>query len=79
MAEEPYVIDWEVVAGNVAQTLANLTAVRAQISANPKPRYSVHGHSYDWPDLYRYLGREIDHCITQLARLQPFEIVSMGR
>jgi hypothetical protein len=75
----PYVIDWPAVVGNVSQTLANLTALRAEISAAPKPSYRVHGHDFLWVEFYKYLSEEIDNCMRQLSRMQPFEQVSIGR
>ena len=75
----PYVLDINLVCGNVAQTLANLVALRAEITATPKPEYSVHGHRFLWTDLYRYLGEEITRCQVQLSQLQPFEIISVAR
>ncbi len=75
----PYVIDWPAVVGNVQQTLANLTALRADITSAPKPEYSVHGHTYKWTEFYQYISTEIDQCMRQLSRLQPFEIISVAR
>jgi hypothetical protein len=79
MADTPYEIDIPVVAGNVARTLANLTALRAEIMASPKPSYNVHGHQYDWVGFYQFLSLEIDNCMKQLGRFQPFEFVSAAR
>jgi len=79
MTDSPYVLNLPVVIGNVAQTLANLTALRAEITASPKPSYRVHGHDYDWVGMYKYISAEIDDCTLELSRLQPFEIVSVGR
>jgi hypothetical protein len=79
MADTPYEINLPVVAGNVAQTIANLTALRAEISANPKPSYSVHGHAFDFVELYKFIGDEIDRAIRQLNQLQPYEFVSIAR
>ena len=76
---DPYVLDLNSLYGNLSQTLANLIALRAEITASPKPEYAVHGHRYLWTDLYRYLGEEITRCQTQLSQLQPFEFVSVAR
>lgn len=75
----PYVINVPTVAGNVAQTLANLTALRLEIMANPRPKYSVDGHSYDWVGFYKFISDEINTCMKQLGQLEPFEIVSIAR
>jgi hypothetical protein len=74
----PYVIDWPVVVGNVSLTLANLTALRNDIMANPRPSYSVHGHAFQFNEFYRMLTEQIDGCMKQLAQLAPFQIVSQG-
>lgn len=79
MAETPYVLDIDLSAGYTAQTLINLQSVLADISVNPKPKYSVHGHSYDWPGLYAWLSGEIEKCIRRLNQLQPYEFVSIAR
>lgn len=76
---DPYELDIPLVAGNVKQTLANLIAVRAEISANVKPSYRVHGHDFSWVEMYKYIGDEIDKCIRQINQLQPWEVISVGR
>lgn len=75
---DPYVIDWPAVAGNVAQTIANLTALQTELMTNPKPSYNVHGHQHDWAGLYKLISDQIDASMRQLSRMEPFEEVSIG-
>jgi hypothetical protein len=74
-----YTLDIATVQGDVAQTLANLTALRAEILANPKPDYDVHGHHFNWVGMYKFLSDEITACMKQLSQLQPFEEVGIAR
>ena len=76
---DPYVLDIPTVVGNVAQTFANLVALRMDILANPRPRYNLHGEFFSWPELYAFLDKSIGDMQKQLSQLQPFEIVSVAR
>ena len=76
---DPYVLDMPTVVGDLNQTLVNLIKLRAEISAAPKPSYSIHGHAMSWVEFNKYLGTEIDQTTRQISRMQPFEFVSMGR
>ena len=79
MADAPYVLDLPTVVGNVAQTFANLVALRAEILANPRPQYSIHGEAKNWPALYKFLNDGISDLQKQLCQLQPYEFVSVAR
>ena len=76
---DPYMLDIPTVVGNVAQTFANLVALRMDILANPRPLYNIHGESMDWPKLYAFLNTAIADLQKQLSQLEPFEIVSVAR
>jgi hypothetical protein len=76
---DPYQLDLPVVVGNVAQTFANLVALRLDILNNPRPSYNLHGEVYDWPKMYDFINRQITDLQKQLSQLAPFEIVSAGR
>lgn len=61
------------------QTIKSQTlAVIAQITANPKPSYSVNGQSVSWAQYLAELKKTVAWCDQQLGRDQPFEIRSRG-
>jgi hypothetical protein len=76
---EPYVLDVPTVVGNVAQTFANLVALRLDILNNPRPSYNLHGESMDWPKLYAFLNTAIADLQKQLSQLEPWEAISIAR
>jgi hypothetical protein len=76
---DPYVLDIPAVVGNIDESIANLTALRAELTANPKPTYSVHGHNYDWVGMYKYISGEIEALLKQRNQVAPWEIVSIAR
>ena len=76
---DPYVLDLPVVIGNVAQTFANLVALRLDILDNPRPAYDLHGEKYSWPELYKFINQQITDLQKQLCQLEPWEVVSVGR
>lgn len=75
---DPFVIDLPTVQGNLAETLHNLIALRLELMANPKPKYSVHGHSYDWPGLYKLISDMIMDTTRQLGQFDQYEYVGAG-
>lgn len=75
----PYELDLPVVVGDLNQTLANLIALRATITANPKPSYRVHGHDFAWVEFYKWLSAEIEGVTRQINSLSPWEIISAAR
>jgi hypothetical protein len=79
MAEEVFVLDLPIVVGNTKQTWQNLIALRLELMANPKPKYAVHGHAYDWPGLYAVITKMIDDLQRQLCQLEQYEFVGIGR
>lgn len=57
-----------------ANTLAKLT----EISASPKPTYSIDGQSFQWDAYFKRLTDLVDWCDTKLASEEPVEIISQG-
>lgn len=70
----------------MATYLENLTTTRQQISdrlaeitASPKPSYSVDGESYSWTEYFEALMRQLEAIDAALQRANgPFEIRSQG-
>ncbi|HLA83833.1 MAG TPA: hypothetical protein VJL29_03485 [Thermoguttaceae bacterium] len=56
------------------QTLARI----AEITASPKPSYSLDGQSVSWGDYLAKLRATVDWCERKLAGEEPFEIRSRG-
>lgn len=75
----PYELDLPTVVGDLNQTLANLIALRAEVSASPKPTYSVHGHTFQWVEFYKWLSAEIENVTRQINQAAPWEIISAAR
>jgi len=72
------VLDLPIVQGNLMATWQNLIALRLEVMANPKPKYSVHGHAYDWPGLYKLLSDMITDVQRQLCSVEQYEYVGAG-
>jgi hypothetical protein len=56
------------------QTLARI----AEITAAPKPSYSIDGQDVSWSEYLEQLARVVDWCERKLAGAEPFEIHSQG-
>ncbi len=50
----------------------------AQITAAPKPTYSIDGQAVSWGDYLAQLRQTVAWCDEQLARIEPFENHSRG-
>ena len=57
-----------------SQTLA----VIAQVTADPKPDYTLDGQTVSWADYLAKLRDTVDWCERKLAGHEPFEIRSRG-
>ena len=57
-----------------SQTLARI----AEITAEPKPSYTLDGQSIAWSDYLRTLRQTVDWCDARLAAETPCEIQSRG-
>ena len=61
------------------QTIKSQTlALVAQITAEPKPSYSVDGQKVSWSEYLARLQATVDWCERKLAGREPFEIHSQG-
>ncbi len=61
------------------QTIMSQTlALVAQITAEPKPSYSVDGQKVSWSEYLARLRATVDWCERKLAGQEPFEIHSQG-
>jgi len=64
---------------NINSAIANVSALIAEVTANPQPSYSVQGVSVSWNEY-------LDQLTKQMAALQevmiflsgPYELVSVG-
>lgn len=66
--------DFQIIAAIRSQTLA----LMAQITAAPKPSYTLDGQTVSWADYLRQLQHTVDWCNRQLAGEEPFEVRSTG-
>ena len=57
-----------------SQTLA----IIAQVTADPKPDYTLDGQTVSWADYLARLRDTVDWCERKLAGHEPFEIRSRG-
>jgi hypothetical protein len=57
-----------------SQTLAIL----AEMTASPKPSYTLDGQTVSWADYLAKLRATVDWCERKLAGCEPFEIHSRG-
>jgi hypothetical protein len=57
-----------------SQTLALI----AELTANPKPTYSLDGQTVSWNQYLATLQATVDWCERKLAGEEPFEIHSQG-
>ncbi len=56
----------------------NTLAVIADITASPKPSYSIDGQSISWGEYLAQLQATVEWCDKQIAGNEPFEILSQG-
>ena len=61
------------------QTIRSQTlAILAEMTANPKPSYTLDGQTVSWGDYLAKLRATVDWCERKLAGCEPFEIHSRG-
>ena len=66
-------------AENLQTALDGIAAKLADMSANPKPDYSVDGESYSWAGLFQMLVAQQKELEQALQRASgPFEVRSRG-
>ena len=66
--------DAEQIAAIKTQTLALI----AQITAEPKPTYTIDGQTIAWSEYLKQLTETVDWCNEKLAGEEPFEFQSRG-
>lgn len=52
----------------------NFATKLAEISADPKPSYSIDGQSVSYTDYYRFLSEQVKSLNEQIAAGQSFDI-----
>ena len=69
----------------MATDLAQIQAIKTQtlavlveITASPKPTYTIDGQMVSWGDYLRNLQQTIDWCDQQIAAQEPVEIHTQG-
>lgn len=62
----------------IATIKTQTLALIAQITATPKPSYSIDGQSVSWGEYLRQLQETVAWCDQQLAAAEPFEIHSQA-
>ena len=65
-------------ATQLATIKSNALAVMADITANPKPTYTIDGQTVAWADYLAKLRETVAWCDTQVAGETPIEIHSQG-
>lgn len=64
----------------ILQTIRNQTlALLADVTAQPKPSYSLDGQSVSWDSYLAQLRATLDWCDAKLAAGEPFEISTQAR
>jgi hypothetical protein len=66
--------DLQQIAAIKTQTLARM----AEITAEPKPNYSIDGQTIAWADYLKQLQQIVDWCNEKLSGEAPFEFQSQG-
>jgi hypothetical protein len=57
---------------------AQALALIAELTAQPKPTYTVDGQEVAWGDYLARLRATVDWCQQKLAGEEPFEVHSQG-
>lgn len=65
-------------ATTLATIKANILAQLEDISANPKPNYSIDGQQVSWQSHFDSLMNALDRINAQINAAEPYEIVSRG-
>lgn len=61
------------------QTIKSQTlAILAEITANPKPSYSIDGQQVAWNEYLRQLQATVEWCDRRLAAAEPVELHATG-
>jgi hypothetical protein len=73
MALDPTVVP------NLNLAVANFAAQIAEMSANPRPSYTVGDQSFDWTQYLEYLTRNMKAVQQLIQSLSPFQNMSVVR
>lgn len=55
-----------------------LLQIKLDLTAQPKPTYTIDGQTVQWTEYLAQVNKEIEWCDKQLAGEEPFEIHSQG-
>ena len=67
-------------AQNLQTALDNIAARLAEITASPKPSYSIDGESVSWTEYFSALMAQQSALRTELAQASgPYAVISQGR
>jgi hypothetical protein len=64
----------EIIATIKTQTLARIQ----EITAQPKPNYTIDGQSVRWADYLKQLWEVVANCDAQLSAESPEEVITRG-
>ncbi len=57
---------------------SQVLAAIAEITAHPKPSYTIDGQTVSWNSYLRHLRQTVDWCERKLASQQPVEVRSQA-
>jgi hypothetical protein len=66
-------------ADNLITTRDQIAERLVEMTASPKPSYSVHGHTYHWGEYFELLTKQLEQVNRLIAQGSPVEIVTQGR
>lgn len=65
-------------AANLATIKSNALERLAELSASPKPSYSIDGQQFSWAEYQKLLMDQVAWCDQQLAAETPVEVITQG-
>ncbi len=65
-------------AEQLRQIRSQTLAILAEMTARPKPSYTIDGQSVSWADYLARLQATVDWCEQKLSGEEPFEIRSQA-
>lgn len=65
-------------ATTIATIKSQTLAVIAEVTAHPKPNYTLDGQTVSWGDYLTQLQATVDWCNRQAASEEPYEVLSQG-
>ena len=61
---------------SIEEAIRNVKALIVQVTATPRPNYSVEGHNYSWGEYLTVLGTQLEQLMKIRSQERPFEIVT---